>query len=105
MQKIVTDRLRPAGRNDFFGVEQAQGLLQIAYGIIEQEMERKTWATGDAFSMADCAAAPALYYANLVMPIGESHKNTIAYLNRLLERPSFARAVEEARPYRAMMPK
>jgi glutathione S-transferase len=68
MQKIVTDRLRPAGKNDPHGVEEATILLQTACGMIDQEMERKTWAMGDAFGMADCAAAPALFYANEVMP-------------------------------------
>ena len=105
MGKIVTDTLRPAGKNDPHGVEQAQALLRTAYGMIEQEMGTKTWAIGDAFSMADCAAAPALFYANLVMPFGDTHKNAAAYLRRLMERPSFARAVKEAEPYRALFPK
>ena len=105
MQKIVTDRLRPAGRNDPHGVEEARRLLQTAYGLIDQEMETRTWAIGDAFSMADCAAAPAMYYANLVMPFGDAHRNAAAYLGRLMERPSFARVVEEAKPYRALFPK
>ena len=68
-------------------------------------MGSKTWAMGDAFSMADCAAAPALYYANLVMPFGDAHKNAASYLDRLMHRPSFARAVKEAEPYRALFPK
>jgi glutathione S-transferase len=105
MQKVVTDRLRPAGKNDPHGVEQAKTLLQTAVGMIDQEMGTKTWAMGDAFGMADCAAAPALYYANLVMPFGAAHKNAAAYLGRLMERPSFARAVKEAEPYRALFPK
>lgn len=105
MQKIVTDRLRPAGRNDPYGVEQAKTLLQTACGMIDQEMAAKTWAMGAAFSMADCAAAPALFYANLVMPFGDTHKNVAAYFARLMERPSFARAVEEAKPYFALFPR
>jgi glutathione S-transferase len=105
MQKIVTDRLRPAGQNDAFGVEQAKAQLQTALGMTDQDMESKTWAMGDAFTMADCAAAPALAYADLVMPFGGTHKNAASYLARLMARPSFARAVEEARPYRALMPK
>ena len=68
-------------------------------------MAAKAWATGDAFSMADCAAAPAMYYANLVMTFGGTYKNAAAYLGRLMERPSFARTVKEAEPYRAMFPK
>jgi len=105
MQKIVTDRVRPAGRNDPFGVEEARRLLQTAYDLIDQEMTTRTWAIGDAFSMADCAAAPAMYYASLVLPFGQTHRNAAAYLARLLERPSFARVVEEAKPYRALFPK
>ena len=105
MQKIVTDRLRPAGRNDPHGVEEARRLLQTAYGLIDQEMKTRTWAIGDAFSMADCAAAPAMYYANLVMPFRDTHRNAAAYLGRLMERPSFARVVEEAKPYSALFPK
>jgi glutathione S-transferase len=104
MQKIVTDRLRPAGKNDPLGVEQARTLLQTACGMIDQEMATKTWAMGDAFSMADCAAAPALFYADLVMPLADAHRNAGTYLARLLERPSFARAVKEAEPYRRLFP-
>ena len=105
MQKIVTDRVRPAGRNDPHGVEEARNLLRTAYRLIDQEMETRTWAIGDAFSMADCAAAPAMYYANLVMPFRDTHRNAAAYLGRLMERPSFARVTEEAKPYRALFPK
>jgi glutathione S-transferase len=105
MGKVVTDSLRPAGRNDPHGVEQAQTLLQTAYGMIDQEMGTKTWAMGEAFSMADCAAAPAMFYANKVMPFGDTYKNAAAYLARLMERPSFARVVEEAQPYFALFPK
>ena len=105
MQKIVTDRLRPAGNNDPHGVAEARALLQIAYGMIDQEIEASTWAMGDAFTMADCAAAPALFYANEVMPLEGRHKNAAGYLNRLMDRPSFARVVEEARPYRVLFPK
>jgi glutathione S-transferase len=104
MQKVVTDRLRPAGRNDPHGVAEAQALLRTACGMIEQDMARNTWAIGDDFSMADCAAAPALYYANMVMPFGEAHRNVARYLDRLMARPSFARAVEEAKPHLALFP-
>ena len=103
-QKIVGDRLRPAGKNDPHGVEQAKVLLQIAYGMIDEAMKTKTWVMGDGFSMADCAAAPALFYANLVMPFADTHKNAAAYLRRLMERPSFARVVEEAKPYFKLFP-
>jgi glutathione S-transferase len=105
MQKIVTDRLRPAGKNDPHGVQEARTLLQTSIGMIEPDMGTKTWAMGDAFTMADCAAAPPLFYANNVMPFGDTYKNAAAYLSRLMERPSFARALEEAQPYFALFPK
>ena len=105
MQKIVGDRLRPEGMKDPHGVEQAKTQLAIALDITDQEMAARRWSIGDRFSMADCAAAPALYYADLVMPLGDRHKNAAAYLERLMQRPSFARAVKEAEPYRAMFPR
>ena len=110
MQKVVGDRLRPAGNKDPFGVEQAKARIATAYGMIDRDMAAKTtgaktWAMGGAFTMADCAAAPALFYANLVMPFGDTHKHVAAYFNRLMERPSFARAVKEAKPYFHMFPK
>jgi glutathione S-transferase len=104
MQKIVTDKLRPAGKGDAFGVEEAKEVLATAYDMIEQDMSTKTWAMGESFTMADCAAAPALFYANLVMPFGETHKNVAAYWARLMERPSFARVVKEAQPFMVFFP-
>jgi glutathione S-transferase len=104
MQKVVTDKLRPAGKNDPYGVEQAKTLLQTSLGMLDQDMANKTWVMGDGFTMADCAAAPPLFYANMVMPFGATHKNAARYLGRLMERPSFARAVEEAQPYLKLMP-
>ena len=73
--------------------------------MIDQDMTEKNWAMGNDFSMADCAAAPALYYADLVMPFRDSHQIAAAYLERLLARPSFARAVDEAEPYRKFFPR
>ena len=104
MQKIVTDRLRPTGRNDPYGVDDAKRILAIAYGMIDQEMSSKTWAMGDTFTMADCAAAPALFFANKVMPLGDTHRNAAAYLARLTERPSYARVLGEAQPYMHLVP-
>jgi glutathione S-transferase len=104
MQKVVGDRLRPPSEKDPHGVAQAKAMMQTALGMMDEEMATRTWAMGNAFSMADCAAAPALYYANLVMPFGETHKNMAAYFDRLMARPSFARPVKEAEPYRAMFP-
>jgi glutathione S-transferase len=105
MQKVVGDRLRPAGSKDPFGVEQAKARIATAYGMIDREMATKKWTMGDLFTMADCAAAPALFYANLAVPFGDAHKNVAAYFGRLMERPSFARAVNEAKPYFHMFPK
>jgi glutathione S-transferase len=105
MQKVVTDKLRPLGKSDPHGVEAARTLLHTACSMIEQDMATKTWATGDAFTMADCAAAPALFYANMLTPLGDAYPNAAAYLRRLMDRPSFARAIKEARPYFALVPK
>jgi glutathione S-transferase len=105
MQKIVGDRLRPDGAKDPHGVEHAKARLETAYGMIEREMAGRTWAVGDAFSLADCAAAPALFYANEVVPFGASHGNVADYLDRLKARPSYARALREAEPYFAMFPR
>ena len=104
MQKIVADRLRPAGKTDPYGVDLAKAQLHQAYGVMEQEMESKIWAIGDDFTLADCAAAPALFYANTVVPFAETHKNLAAYLDRLMARPSFARVLEEAQPYFNLFP-
>jgi glutathione S-transferase len=105
MQAIVGDRLRPAGAKDALGVEQARARLRTAYGMIETDMAGRQWAAGDAFTMADCGAAPALYYANAVEPFGAAHPQVARYFERLMARPSFARAVKEADPYRHMFPK
>jgi glutathione S-transferase len=104
MQKIVTDRLRPKGKSDRFGVEQAKVQVHEAYKIIDQEMGSKTWAMGNAFTLADCAAAPALFYANTVVPIDERQPSLLSYLDRLMARPSFARVLEEAEPYFPLFP-
>ena len=104
-QKIITDRLRPAGQNDRFGVEQARALLQTAMRIVDKDMVNKPWAAGDAFTMADCAAAPALFYYNMaVHPLAGSFDNVAAYLDRLMKRPSYARALKEAEPFLKYVP-
>jgi len=69
MQRIVGDRLRPANAKDPFGVEQARAQLDTGLGMLDRDMADKTWAMGDRFGMADCAAAPALYYANEIEPL------------------------------------
>jgi glutathione S-transferase len=104
MQKIVTDRLRPAGASDGYGVEQAKALLERSYALLERELDTKTWMIGEAFTLADCAAAPALFYANTVVPFGEPQGRLRAYLGRLMTRPSFVRVLEEAQPYFPFFP-
>jgi glutathione S-transferase len=105
MQKIFTDRLRPAGKNDAYGVDQAKEALAVAYGIVDNAMAAKTWAIGDSFTMADCAAAPSLNYAGMALPFGDARPHLSAYLARLKERPSFARALHEAEAYFSLLPK
>jgi glutathione S-transferase len=105
MQKIVTDRLRPPGKSDPYGVEQARAQLQTALGIVDEAMAAKIWAMGDTFGMADCAAAPALFYADMVAPLADTHRHAAGYLGRLKQRPSFARVLAEAQPYFAMIPR
>ncbi|MBZ9704826.1 MULTISPECIES: glutathione S-transferase family protein [unclassified Mesorhizobium] len=104
MQKIVGDRLRPERRTDPFGVEQARDQLRNSYAIIEQEMASRNWAVGDAFTMADCAASPALFYANKVEPFGDRYPAVSRYHDRLLQRPAFAQVIEEAQPYFKLFP-
>ncbi|MEP9371499.1 glutathione S-transferase family protein [Mesorhizobium sp. KR1-2] len=105
MGRIVADRLRPAGQHDPFGVEQMRAALRKAYDIIEADMASRTWATGETYTMADCAASPSLFYANEVLPFGDTHKNVAAYFSRLKQRPSYARALREAEPYFHMLPR
>jgi glutathione S-transferase len=105
MQKIVTDRLRPDGKKDPYGVEEARTLLKTSLGMIDLDMASNRWAMGDDFTMADCAAAPALFYADMVQPFGDAHKNAAAYLDRLKQRPSYARVLKEAEPYLKNVPK
>ncbi len=104
VQKIVGDRLREETARDAYGVEEAKAMLDRAYRWLDERMQDRQWAAGDAFSLADCAAAPSLFYADWSHPIDASLRHAVAYRQRLLARPSFARAVNEARPYRPLFP-
>jgi glutathione S-transferase len=104
MQRVVFDALRGAGERDPRGVADAKARLDQSYEWLDSELKGRTWAAGEAFTLADCAAAPSLFYADWVHPIAEKFGTVRAYRARLLKRPSFARAVEEARPYRAFFP-
>lgn len=103
-QRIVLDALRPEGNRDPYGVAEARKQLEAAYAWLDGVMARREWAAGDSFTLADCSAAPALFYADWTHGIGEVFPNLLAYRRRLLARPSFARAVDEARPYRHYFP-
>lgn len=103
MQRIVGDVLRPAAERDPRGVADAKARLEVSYGWLDTQL-KSPWAAGEAFTLADCAAAPSLFYADWVHPIAERFPSTRAYRARLLARPSVARAVEEARPYRKFFP-
>ena len=99
MQDIVANRLRPENERDPRRVSEAESTLRMAYDMIETHVGRRTWAAGEAFSIADCAAAPALFYASILVPFAASQVHLIEYFERLLERPSIERTIEEARPY------
>jgi glutathione S-transferase len=101
---IVFESLRPADKRDPSGVEQWRAQLETSYRWLDARMADRTWASGEAFSLADCAAAPALLYADWTHPIPPSLRHLHAYRSRLLERPSYARALDEARPYRHLFP-
>lgn len=102
--KIVTDRIRPEGQSDAFGVAEARSLLDTAYGMIDGQMAALHWATGDHFTLADCAAAPALFYAAFVHPFRDDYRHLARYRDQLLERPSVKRVIAEAQPYFSMFP-
>lgn len=103
-QAIVGNRLRPADAKDPHGVEEAKARLRSSFDMIEAEMAGRTWAIGESFTIADCAASPSLYYANKVLPFRDTHRHTAAYLDRLMARPAFAQVIEEAKPYAHLFP-
>jgi glutathione S-transferase len=99
MQKIVSNHRRPEGERDPRSVTEATATLQKAYDMIESRMKERAWAIGDSFGLADCAAAPALFYAGIPVPFAKTHPHVAAYFDRLAQRASFKRVIEEARPY------
>lgn len=101
---IVFNAIRDPKDRDPIGDDRARATLDTAYRWLDDWMEGKAWAVGEAFSLADCAAAPALFYADWTHEIGSEFSRVRAYRSRLLDRESFARAVEEARPYRDLFP-
>jgi glutathione S-transferase len=104
LQRVVGDRLRPAEARDALGVEQARAQIETAYAVVEEHVRVGPWAMGADFTLADCAAMPALFYANKVVPFEGRWKNLTAYLERLESRPSVARVLRDAEPYLQMFP-
>jgi glutathione S-transferase len=104
MQKIVGDRIRPKGSKDPAGVADARRTLDTAYAMIDAQMMGKAWAIGDGFTIADCAAAPGLFFASIVHPFHHGQHQLEAYFERLLDRPSMRRVLQEARPFFSMFP-
>ena len=104
MQPSVNHALRPEGKGDAYGAELGLKNLRTAYDWLEANLPADGWAAGDSFTLADCAAAPALFYADWIDEIGEGRPKLQAYRARLLAHPQVSRAVEEARPYRPYFP-
>ena len=104
MTRPVFDALRPEGKRDPYGVEQAMAQLRTAYDWLEENIGYGPWAAGETFTIADCAAAPSLFYADWVEEIGPERPKLAAYRARLLAHPVVARAIDEARPYRSFFP-
>lgn len=104
MQACTADLLRPPAERDATGAAQARAALAAAYAWIDRHLDGRTWAAGEAFSLADCAAAPALFYAVAYVPFAPQQANLHAYFERLQQRPSVARTVDQARPYFGWFP-
>ncbi len=104
MQKVVGDRRRPDGQHDPYGVEDARRYIRTVYRMIEQDMADKTWAMGEEFSLADCAAAPPLFFLSRFEPFRDEHPNLAAYHDRLQARPSVAKARAGAEPFLHWVP-
>lgn len=99
MQAIVADRLNAEADRSAHAVTKARATLAMAYGLFNQKLNGRPWLAGDDFSMADCAAAPALFYATTLVPIPAEHTLLADYFERLVQRPSVARTLNEARPF------
>ena len=102
--RIAGDRLRPEAQRDAAGIAAVMNDIRTAVSIVEKDMAARTWAAGETFTMADCAAAPALFYVNRLVPYAAGYPNTARYLERLQKRPSVARAIAGAEPYFHMVP-
>ena len=97
MQQVVGERMRPEGQHDPYGADQARGVVRQGYDLITP-MIAGPWAMGESFTLADCAALPALYYADYAVSLA-GWPQLAAYLERLKARPSVARVLREAQPF------
>lgn len=104
MQALTADLLRPESDRDANGVARARQGLSTAYALIERQLEGRTWVAGNTFSMADCAAAPALFYAVTYVPLSAEHQRLATYFERLIDHPPVARTIDQARPYFKLYP-
>lgn len=104
LQHAVGHYLRPEDQRDPLALDTARAQLDMAYGLIQARLPGATWAVGDGFTMADCAAAPSLFYASIFHPFPESRPKLAAYFERLIARPSVARCIAEARPFLSYFP-
>jgi glutathione S-transferase len=104
MQAFTADLLKPEADRDAGSVAKAGRDLATAYSVMEGHIEGRHWLAGDAFSMADCAAAPALFYAVTYVPLSAEHPHLSAYFERLVAHPAVAATIEQARPYFRFFP-
>ncbi len=99
MQAFTVDRLRAATDRDPLSVSQAEQALAMAYAMFDRQLDGRTWLAGEPFSLADCAAAPALFYAQAYVPVPTQHAHLVSYLERLWDHPPVARTIDQARPW------
>jgi glutathione S-transferase len=104
MQTLVAQSMRPEEQRDHLAISKSESTLDMAYELVDRQLAQKEWATGSAFSMADCAAAPSLFYASIARPFATSRPHLSGYFERLMARPSVSRVLQEARPYFDMFP-
>lgn len=99
MQQVVGDRIRAEADRDPVGVVKSRETLAMAYGLLDERLADRRWIAGEVFSMADCAAAPSLFYATTLVKFAPRQQRLADYFERLMARPSVARTIEEAKPF------
>ncbi|MBS0216822.1 MAG: glutathione S-transferase family protein [Proteobacteria bacterium] len=99
MQAHTADVLKPEAGRDPDGVARARNLIERSYAILQRHLEGRTWIAGDTFSMADCSAAPALFYANTYVPPAAEHTHLLAYIERLMDHPAVAATIDQSREW------